>query len=272
MFTPLTCLLKDRHMSSTASGINGNRSIGSPSTDRGLGWVAALVLILGSVLFLSGGRAHPAINAALGAAPEEFFRAFAEKIRHTHGWQPMHMLILIGPLCWAVAAPAVLDAIRPNARARISVARSALVLSATLWAVAFVLDGFGAPVYAEAIATAPSPDVTGALLTSFAAEAIMMSRFGLVSWVAGGIGMMILGGLLLYPGNRRAWRVAVGISGMLLGAAPLVASLQGEYAGGPFVSRFWMANALVVALWYVALASCALGGGPRRDLEGSEKR
>ena len=254
-------------MSLSASGITNlsqPSTTGSPSPDRGLGWVAALVLITGSVLFLSGGRAHPAINAALGAGPEEFFRGFAEKIRHTHGWQPMHMLILIGPLCWAVAAPAVLDALRPNARARISAARAALVLSATLWAVAFVLDGFGAPVYAEAMSTAASPDLTGAVLTSFAADAIMMSRFGLLSWVAGGLGMMILGALLLFPGERRRWRVAVGVTGILVGAWPLVASLQGEYAGGPFVSRFWMANALVVGLWYVALASCALGRGPRR--------
>lgn len=232
--------------------------------DRGLGWVAASVLIIGSVLFLSGGRAHPAINAALGAGPDEFFRAFAEKIRHTHGWHSMHMLILVGPLCWAVAAPAVLDAIRPNARARISAARSALILSAALWAVAFVIDGFGAPVYAEAIATAASPEVASGLLTTFQADAIMMSRFGLVSWVAGGVGMIILGALLLSPGERSMWRVAVGISGILIGTWPLAAAFQGEYAGGPFVSRFWMANALVVAMWYVALASCAFGRGPRQ--------
>jgi hypothetical protein len=98
----------------------------------------------------------------------------------------MHVLILVGPLCWAVAAPAVLDVIRPGARARISAARSALLLSAALWAVAFVIDGFGAPVYAEAIASATSPDIASGLLTSFQADAVMMSRFGLVSWVAGG--------------------------------------------------------------------------------------
>ena len=248
-------------MSSNASAINASqsRATGSRSPERVFGWIAASVLIIGSVLFLCGGRAHPAINAALGATPEEFFRAFAEKIRHTHGWQPMHMLILIGPLCWAVAAPAVLEALRPNARPRISAARSALVLSAALWAAAFVIDGFGAPVYAEAIASAASPEIAGALVTSFAADAVMMSRFGLVSWVVGGLGMMILGALLLFPGERRAWRLAVGISGILIGFWPLGATLQGEYAGGPFVSGFWMANALVVGLWYVALASCAFG-------------
>jgi hypothetical protein len=236
-----------------------SNATGSPVPDRALGWAAACVLIVGSVLFLTGGRAHPAINAALGAGPDEFFRGFAEKVRHTHGWHAMHMLILVGPLCWAMAAPTVLDVIRPDARARVSAARSALLLSAALWAVAFVIDGFGAPVYAEAIASAASPDVASGLLTSFQADAVMMSRFGLVSWVAGGLGMVILGGLLLSPGARGMWRVAVGISGILIGTWPLAAALEGEYAGGPFVSRFWMANAVVVAVWYCALATCALG-------------
>src|SRR5688500_18368383 len=85
----------------------------TPLADRKLGWFAAFLLISGSVLFLSGGRAHPAINAAIGASPEEFFRAFADRVRHTHGWHAMHMLILIGPLFWAVGAPAVLDALLP---------------------------------------------------------------------------------------------------------------------------------------------------------------
>lgn len=61
--------------------------------------------------------------------------------------------------------------------------------SAGLWAVAFVLDGFGAPVYAEALASADSPEVSAALLTAFRANAAMMSRLGLVSWVVGGVGM-----------------------------------------------------------------------------------
>jgi hypothetical protein len=237
-----------------------------PSVDRKLGWFAALVLISGSVLFLSGGRAHPAINAAIGASPDEFFRAFAEKVRHTHGWHTMHMLILIGPLFWAVGAPAVLDALRPEARAWISVARSALLISAALWAAAFVIDGFGAPVYANAIAAAPSPDVARGLLTSFEADAVMMSRFGLVGWIAGGLGIVVLAGLLLSSNNRRVGRVVVGASGILIGVWPLAAALQGEYAGGPFVSRFWMANALVVALWYIALATCAFRRGPARPL------
>ena len=245
-------------MSSTTPVIATSSQTFAPAPDRVLGWIAAALLIMGSLLFLSGGRAHPAINAALGAGPEDFFRAFAEKIHHTHGWQPMHMLILIGPLFWAVAAPAVLDAIRPVARARTSAARSALILSAALWAAAFVIDGFGAPVFAGAIASASSPDVAGALLTTFQADAVMMSRFGLVSWIVGGLGMIILGASLLSAGERSMWRLGVGISGILIGIWPLAAALQGEYAGGPFVSRFWSVNAVGVALWYIALASCAL--------------
>jgi hypothetical protein len=177
----------------------------------------------------------------------------------------MHLLILVGPLCWAVAAPALLDALRPDVRALGSAARSALGLAGALWAVAFVLDGFGAPVYAEGLAGA-APAAAGAALTAFRANAVMMSRLGLVSWVAGGLGMIALGAALLAPGGagRTRWRGAVGASGVVLGAWPLLAALEGEYASGPFTSRFWMANALAVGLWYVALAGCAVRRAERR--------
>jgi hypothetical protein len=210
-------------------------------------------------LFLTGGRGHPTISVALGAGPDDFFRVFAAKVVHTHGWHAMHMLILVGPLVWAVAGPALLDALHPSARILTSIARSALLLSGGLWAVAFVFDGFGAPVYAQAITGGGSPAIAGAALTSFEAIAVMMSRLGLVSWVAGGVGMAILGGSLLVHGVRTRWRLVVAVTGLVIGVWPLMAALQGEYAGGPFTSRFWMAKALAAALWYVALATCALG-------------
>ena len=234
----------------------------STTHGRTLASVAALVLIAGSLLFLAGGRGHPAISAALGATPEDFMRGFAEKVRHTADWHAMHMMILVGPLCWAIAAPALLDALRPASRGLTSAARSALVLSASLWAVAFVLDGYGAPVYANAMGGIASPDDSAGILTIFQANAIMMSRLGLVSWVAGGAGIALLGLALLAPRERTVWHTIVAVSGLALGAWPMLAALEGEYAGGPFTSSFWMMNALTVGLWYVALASCAFGRLP----------
>jgi hypothetical protein len=225
---------------------------------RALALGAALVLVLGSVLFLAGGRQHPAINAGLGASADEFFRAFAAKIQHTHGWRGMHLMILVGPLCWAVAAPALLDALRPAARPLTSVARSLLLLAGSLWAVAFVLDGFAAPIFAEAIATAATPDIASGVLISFRAEAVTMSRLGLLSWIASGLAIVVLGGSLLAPDVRTPWRAVVGVTGIVLGAWPLLAALQGEYAAGPFTSRYWMTNALSAGLWFIALAACAL--------------
>ncbi len=224
---------------------------------RALALGAALVLILGSVLFLGGGRQHPAINAGLGATADEFFRAFADKIQHTHGWRGMHLMILVGPLCWAVAAPALMDALRPAARSLTAVARTLLLLAGALWAVAFVLDGFAAPIFAEAIATAATPDIASSVLISFQAEAVTMSRLGLLSWIASGLAIVVLGGSLLVRDVRTPWRAIVGVTGIVLGAWPLLATLQGEYAAGPFTSRFWMMNALSAGLWFIALASCA---------------
>jgi hypothetical protein len=100
------------------------------------------------------------------------------------------------------------------------------------------------------------------VLTSFEANAIMMSRLGLVSWVAGGLGMAVLGGSLLAHGVRMSWRIAIGVTGIAIGAWPLLAALEGEYAGGPFTSQYWMLNALAVGIWYIALASCAFWPRP----------
>jgi hypothetical protein len=170
----------------------------------------------------------------------------------------MHLLILVGPLFWAVAAPALLDALRPTARSLTSVARSLLLVAGTLWAVAFVLDGFAAPVFAEAIATAATPEIASSVLVSFRAEAMTMSRLGLLSWIASGLGIVVLGGSLLARDVRTPWRALVGVTGLVIGAWPLFAALQGEYAAGPFTSRFWMMNALSAGLWFIALATCAL--------------
>lgn len=123
----------------------------------------------------------------------------------------------------------------------------------------FVLDGFGAPVYAAALAAGDPAAADRAVLTSFAATAVMMSRLGLVSWVLGGLGIGVLGGALLARRVRTPWRIVVGVSGIVIGAWPLLAALEGEYAAGPFTSRFWLANALAVGLWYIALATCAFG-------------
>lgn len=225
-------------------------------TSRLLPLLAAALCVLGSVLFLGGGRLHPAIGGGLDATPGDFFLAFAEKVRHTDGWQRMHMMILLGPLCWAIGAPALMDVLRPDARPIVSTARAALLLAGGLWAVAFALDGFGAPVYAEAL-VASAPEAEAGVLASFAANAVVMSRLGLVSWVVGGLGIVVLGSLLLARPVRTPWRFVVGVTGVLLGAWPLVAALEGEYAAGPFTSSFWMLNALTVGLWFMALATCA---------------
>ena len=220
---------------------------------------AAAGLLLGSALFLAGGRAHPGIQVPAGAGADAFFRAFAETVHHTPGWHGMHMMILVGPLFWAVAAPALLEGLRPHGRIANSTARSLLVVAGCLWATAFVLDGFGAPVYAEALAAPSTAGAEVGLLTGFAAIAVMMSRLGLLGWVVGGMGMAVLGASLLSAGVRTRWRAAVGSTGILLGLWPLLAALEGEYAAGPFTSPLWMYNALLVGLWYVGLATCAWG-------------
>lgn len=219
--------------------------------------LGAACLVAGSVFFLTGGSAHPRIGGGLGAG-DNYFQAFAHEVARTDGWRPMHMQILTAPIFWALGVSFVLDGFGRGVARVASTARAALFLSAALWAVAFALDGFGAPVIATGIIDPVSPDLTGPALLAFEANAVVMSRLGLVGWVVGGAGIVLVSAILLTPGVRTTWRTVVGAAGMVLGAWPLVAALTGPYAAGPFTSEFWLPNAVAAGTWFVTLATCVL--------------
>ena len=232
--------------------------------DRLIPAAGAACLLAGSLLFLLGGRLHPGISSALGSTPDAFFRAFAHEVAHTRGWTGMHMRILVGPVLWAIGASLLLEKLTSASPRLESTARGALFFSAGLWAVAFALDGFGAPVLASGIVDQASPELLESALLAFQANAVVMSRLGLVSWVVGGAGIVLVSAVLLSAGARTAWRSVVGVLGIAVGTWPLIAALAGPYAAGPFTSAFWLPNAVAVGAWYVALASCAYRLEPAR--------
>src|SRR5215207_3197270 len=121
-------------------------------------WLSAILLPLGSVLFVTGGGNHPRAGTAFGpVGTPEFYRAFADHIQHQSNWVPIHVLILVGPVLWALGAPRRRrthdDLTVPMAETPMSamdgLASRALLLGAALWAVVFVMDGFVAPQIAK---------------------------------------------------------------------------------------------------------------------------
>ena len=134
-------------------------------------WPSALLLVLGSLLFLGGGIHHPVTDQRLGPlGSPEYLRNFVDSIAATPGWVPMHLLILAGPVCWALAMPGVRHTLPRRADAVWSAAIGAATLAATLWVVGFVLDTWIAPYYAQAIRQARAPEASAALLAIFGAN------------------------------------------------------------------------------------------------------
>ena len=122
--------------------------------------LSGILFILGSFLFLAGGRSHPMINSSLGAMGSvEFYQAFAEHVRAAPHWEAIHDLILIGPVLWALAASGVHAVLPRSGDPLWAVARTSIAIGASAWVVAFALDGHNAPAYADAILSAADPAV-----------------------------------------------------------------------------------------------------------------
>jgi hypothetical protein len=224
-------------------------------------WLPFVMLLAGSLLFLNGGRSHPHVGAAMGpVGSPEFYFHFAQTIVSTPGWVPMHAMILVGPVIWALATPAIRSALPEKGSCLWGIAQVALVISGTLWAVTFVFDGLVAPVFAETIAAAGRTDPL--MLAAFRANQVTVIKTGLISWILNGIAVVLFSIGLLSVRGKSYLRITVGAIGILIGLWPIVAAVTGEFMPGPFTSDLWKETALATAFWYVALG-VTLAGAPR---------
>jgi hypothetical protein len=222
-------------------------------------WISGAFLLAGSTLFAAGGRLHPRAATAFGTVgTPDFYRSFAEHIHAMPNWIPIHVLILMGPVLWALGLPrtdgrSVLSESTSDAVVRSSLehlASRAMLLGAGLWVVVFVLDGFVAPQAAAIIASATPADA-GSLLAAFRLNQVTVIRLGLVSWILIGVAMTLHGASMI--GRARGLspaRVLLGVAGVAIGLWPIAATVIGEFDPGPFTSPRWNISALAAALWF----------------------
>ena len=211
----------------------------------------------GSLAFLGGGRLHPTVSPrALGGpfGSEQFYRGFANEMLHTHGWEQMHMLILVGPILWALGAAGLARLLPPRVGVLGEIGRAALLMAAGGWTLAFILDGSVGPGYARIIAATPPGSVT-ATMSAFGLSQLTMARLGMISIALVGGAIVAYAGALLWIGPLKSWRGVVAVLGLAVGLWPLVASVTGEFDPGPFTSGYWRYTALTIALWMAMLGS-----------------
>ena len=237
---------------------------GGRETSRLDAWIPAALLFPGSLAFLGGGSRHPHVNAMTMPAPgsDEYFRHFAGMMLAMPRWELIHTLILVGPVLWALAAAGITRLFPDRATALGDVARTALITGATLWALAFVLDGYVGPRHAQALIAA-GPGSDAATIATFGANAFTMARIGMISIALMGAAVLTMSAGLLFGARLRSWRAFVGGTGLLVGAWPLCATVTGEFSPGPFTSVYWTATALALGVWFLLLGAALPGLRPR---------
>ena len=223
-------------------------------------WIPTALLVTGTIAFINGGRFHPRVNAMTmpDSGTPEYYRHFADMMLSMPNWQYVHTLILAGPVLWALGTAGSVRLFSERVRAIADIARSALLGGALLWALAFVLDGYVGPRYAEAVVAA-GPGADAAAIAVFGANAFTMARIGSVSIVLIAASVLAFAVCLLLDARLKSWRAFVGAIGLAVGGWPLIATAQGEFDPGPFVSVHWTVTAVSLGAWFLLFASTLPG-------------
>lgn len=215
--------------------------------------LSGALFILGSILFLAGGRSHPSIGSTLGAMGSvEFYQAFADHVRSAPHWEAIHDLILIGPVLWALAASGVHAVLPRGGDPLWAVARTSVTLGAAAWVVAFALDGHNARAYADAIATAIDPASLADKAFQFSLSTRLVGYFGRLGWMLVSLPFAAYGAGLFLTARASMWRRILGGAGVLLGIWMLFELVTGDFTPAPFTSQYWKYTALATGVWVIA--------------------
>ena len=215
--------------------------------------LSGVLFILGTVLFLAGGKSHPSINSSLGVMGSvQFYQAFAEHVRSAPHWEAIHDLILIGPVLWALAASGVHVVLPRGGDPLWAVARTSVVLGAAAWVVAFALDGHNARAYADAIATAVDPAALADKAFQFSISTRLVGYFGRLGWMLVSLPFAAYGAGMLLGAGASLWRKILGAAGVLLGLWMLFELVTGSFTPAPFTSQYWRYTALATGTWVIA--------------------
>lgn len=229
-----------------------------------------ILFILGSILFLAGGKSHPMINASLGTMGSvEFYQAFSAHVRAAPHWEAIHDLILIGPVLWALAASGVHTALPRAGDPLWAVARTSVAIGATAWIVAFALDGHNARAYADAIAAATDPATLTDRAFQFSISTRLVGYFGRLGWMLMSLPFAAYGAGLLLERRATRWRRVLGAAGVLVGLWMLFELLRGDFTPAPFTSEYWRYTAVAAGVWSIAFgATIAARRNPPARMQG----
>lgn len=223
---------------------------------------SGLLVIVGALLYMQGGRQHPMISEKMGKfGSDAFFWEFAKMMVYDHKWMHYHQQMLIAPTLWTLGAFSVVVLTRELGERRWTpLGFVALSMGSVLWIVTYIYDGLVSPEIGRALlASQGDKTLTAAITQTFASGQWFTIRVSLWGWmlIAAGTAALSIGMFTIarsYPWSvSRVQMLLLGVVGLVLGVWSLVAFLAGAYSPGPMVSDWWLPASIATQAWYLTL-------------------
>lgn len=232
------------------------------SSERLFYLLCGILLIVAGLWSSVGGVLHPATgDPALGAAGSiEYWFNFAAVTAGFATWEGVHVSIMAGRVLMALGAVGLFWLLRERGEMQFSsLALIALGMGATLWAVAFIFDGYVSLAQAQAVMREMDEAHRAGAIAGLRGAETVLNRAGLVGITIFGLGQAAFGASILTVGIwpdgslARPLRLIVGIAGVVLGLFPIVGWLTGMLTPSPFNSPLWRPFASLIVVWFIAV-------------------
>jgi hypothetical protein len=233
----------------------------STSSERLFYLICGVVLVVAGIWSSVGGVLHPLTgDPSLGAGGSiDYWLNFAAITAGFAQWEGVHVSIMAGRVLMALGSVGLFWLLRERGEVQFSsLAVLAMGIGATLWAVAFIFDGYVSLAQAQAVMRETDEAHRAGAIAGLRGAETVLNRSGLVGITIFGLGQAALGVSILavglWPGGalERPIRLILGILGVVLGLFPAVGWLTGLLTPSPFNSALWRPFGGLVVAWFIA--------------------
>jgi len=224
--------------------------------------LCGILLIVAGLWSSVGGVLHPGTgDPALGAGGSiEYWFNFAAITAGFASWEGVHVSIMAGRVLMALGGVGLFWLLRERGERQFSsLALMALGIGATLWAVAFIFDGYVALTQAQAVMRETDAAHQAGAIAGLRGAETVLNRAGLVGITIFGLGQAAFGASILVAGIwpdgslARPLRLIIGYAGIILGLFPAFGWLTGMLTPSPFNSPLWRPFASLIVAWFIAV-------------------
>lgn len=232
------------------------------SSERVFYLLCGVLLVVAGLWSSVGGVLHPATgDPALGAGGSiEYWFNFAAVTAGFASWEGVHVSIMAGRILMALGSVGLFWLLREKGEEQFSsLALIGIGMGATLWAIAFIFDGYVSLAQAEAVMRETDAAHRAGAIAGLRGAETVLNRAGLVGITIFGLGQASFGASILAAGIgpngalARPLRLIMGSAGIVLGLFPALGWLTGMLTPSPFNSPLWRPFASLIVVWFIVV-------------------